>query len=226
MRQSAMRDVARARKQKRDYGQHNLVQYPVFVNPAPSSTEDLGLYDDDESTTTITVCDSVALVSPIKAAADIGVYSSATSHHHDAIPSALSTPPGLTLPGEFLILLELMPLTGLRLGIAGLPLLTSEPARLRDLFTVPQLGSRRLLSFLPSRYAQVSSVRYATDCIIAKLRQVTQPLDSRTRKGEMIMLQHYSNALKALQIAIDDENERLTAETLCAAELLGVFEVN
>jgi hypothetical protein len=43
--------------------------------------------------------------------------------------------------------------------------------------------------------------------------------------GEATVLLHYTKALRALQAALDDETQRMTPETLCATELLGVYEV-
>jgi hypothetical protein len=36
---------------------------------------------------------------------------------------------------------------------------------------------------------------------------------------------HYTKALKALQADLSDKNQWMKPETLCAAELLGAFEV-
>jgi len=38
-------------------------------------------------------------------------------------------------------------------------------------------------------------------------------------------LAQYSKALRALQVALNDEAQRYTPETLCATQLLGMFEV-
>lgn len=52
-------------------------------------------------------------------------------------------------------------------------------------------------------------------------------LNASTRNEELTnILQHYTSALRALQEAIDNNVQRITAETLCAAELMGIFKVN
>ncbi|RKP04735.1 hypothetical protein THASP1DRAFT_5879, partial [Thamnocephalis sphaerospora] len=84
---------------------------------------------------------------------------------------------------------------------------------------------RRFLSFIPSRYDHVSSLRYATDCIIAKLEQLMLPVERRTAQTNITVLLRYQRALKELQMALDSEEDRTSAETLCATQLLGVFEV-
>ncbi len=129
-------------------------------------------------------------------------------------------------PKTSLLLTSFTPLTGLRLGIPTLSHLTSEPARSKDLLlATPHLGSRKLLSFIPSRYGHVPLLRHATDCIIAKLRQLVHVSSPTSTHGEATILLHYTKALRALQRTLDDESERTTPETLLAVELLGILEV-
>ncbi|KAH8822050.1 hypothetical protein F5884DRAFT_110262 [Xylogone sp. PMI_703] len=227
MRQYAMKDVAVARRQRRDYGQYNLVQYPLFLEEG-DQTEDLPLPEEaqhDNNTSSRHNADVAASDRGGFTAPKRRRHHSTVSYRHTNILPAPSASLGLALPEDFSLLLNLTPLTGLRLGIATSAHLTSDPAQTRDLFSVPHLGSRKLLSFIPSRYAQVASLRHATDCVIAKLRQIMQSPDSRVANGEVTALLHYSKALKALRAAIADETQRVTPETLCAVVLLGIFEV-
>lgn len=142
-------------------------------------------------------------------------------------PIARALPPlGLNLPADFRILMELMPLTGLHLGIANLTHIIPEPLRTRQLLSTPQPGSRKLLSFLPCRYNQVPLLQHATDAVLAKLRcMVTaEPTTDLEDLSNASGLFYYNKALEAMQMALSDETERLRPETLFAAELLGVFE--
>ena len=66
---------------------------------------------------------------------------------------------------------------------------------------------------------------YAVDCVVEKIRQARSTVQSTDRINEARILQHYTKALRAVQAAIDDEVERTAPETLCATELLGVYEV-
>ncbi len=72
------------------------------------------------------------------------------------------------------LLLDLAPLTGLRLGIAAQPGQVVGGLKFRFATPPPRLGGRKLLSFIPSRYGQVSSLSCAADCVVAKLRQMIQ----------------------------------------------------
>ncbi|KAK4443459.1 hypothetical protein QBC34DRAFT_310890, partial [Podospora aff. communis PSN243] len=110
------------------------------------------------------------------------------------------------------LLLSLASLTGLRLGLA-----VCIPG-VRQ--TAVRLGSTKVFSFIPSRYGHVSALTCATDCVVAKRRAMV------TDGDEAEVLVRYSKALRALQVALDDdERERCAPETLCATLLLGVFEL-
>jgi hypothetical protein len=126
-------------------------------------------------------------------------------------------------PRDFELLVELMPLTGLRLGIATLAHLIPEASRSTNTLSLqPHTGNRKLLTFIPSRYDQVALLRHATDAVLAKLRQIVLP-DSSEDAGAKVLV-HYNKALRSLQAALNNEKERMMAETLCATELLTVFE--
>jgi hypothetical protein len=129
--------------------------------------------------------------------------------------------PSLVLPEDFFLLQQVMPLTGIRLGVASLSVF--DPTGHLD--STPHLGSRRLLTFIPSRYSEVTCLRHATDCVVAKLRFMLLLPERRTSNQETAVLLHYARALKALQAALDDDRLRKTPETLCATVLLGVYEV-
>ncbi|KAL7945383.1 hypothetical protein V8C42DRAFT_55866 [Trichoderma barbatum] len=194
IRQQAMKDTAMARRQRGDYGKHNMRQYPMFKGPNP-------LLDDYVA-------------------------------NHDEL-RRLHQPPSLSMPfafqdpmmpKEFSVLLNLMPLTGLRLGVGTLSHYLYEPTQPKDRIITAQASSQRLLSFIPSRYGHVSLLRHATDCVIAKLQYLSQREEDRPPKGDVKALMHYQKALKALQHALLDEREWAQPETLCATQLLGIFE--
>ncbi len=227
IRQRAMRDVAIARRQRGNYGQHNLRQMPLFV--------DLDHQDSGRRLTGDTETDDTRASTP---------HGKASPDTPDPIPkrrtggSAVWTPvrsvprcpasyAGMAMSPDAVLLLQLMPLTGLRLGTDTYSHL-SGPAgadRGADIFTSSYLGSRKLLSFIPSRYGAVASLSHATDCVVAKLRQMTMHPDRRHPNGEALVLLHYSKALRALQAGLSDKSQWMRPETLCAAELLGAFEV-
>lgn len=198
IRQQAMRDAAMARRQRGDYGKHNMRQYPVFVQPSDGHPP-----DDSEDN---------------RDPRDMG----------DFQPSSLSAPFAFQdplMPKQFAILLNLMPLTGLRLGVGTLSHYLYEPTQPKDHIITAQASSQRLLAFIPSRYGHVSLLRHATDCVIAKLQYESQPVEHRSPINDVKALSHYQRALKALQQALLDEREWAKPETLCATQLLGIFEV-
>ncbi|KAL7823753.1 hypothetical protein V8C26DRAFT_383739 [Trichoderma gracile] len=197
IRQQAMRDTAMARRQRGDYGKHNMRQYPVFIQPPDGHPA-----DDSKD-----IQDSTDM--------------------NDFQPSSLSAPFAFQdplMPKQFSVLLNLMPLTGLRLGVGTLSHYLYEPAQPKDRIITAQASSQRLLSFIPSRYGHVSLLRHATDCVIAKLQYESQPAEHRSAKSDVKALMHYQKALKALQQALLDEMEWAKPETLCATQLLGIFE--
>lgn len=92
--------------------------------------------------------------------------------------------------------------------------------------TLCNIEARRLFSYIPSRYGHVSTITYATDCLISKLKQTLGRRDSGSADRDLSTLRLYSKALRSLQEAIDDQKLRVTAETLCAVELLAICEVS
>ncbi|KAL7967964.1 hypothetical protein HDV63DRAFT_396082 [Trichoderma sp. SZMC 28014] len=196
IRQQAMRDTAVARKQRGDYGKHNMRQYPVFLSQTDGSKSLGSALDSDEQQ---------------RIRQSIDLY----------VPFSLQDP---RMPKEFSLLLNLMPLTGLRLGVGTLSHYLYEPTQPKDAIVTAQASSQRLLSFIPSRYGHVQLLRHATDCVIAKVQYISQPEENRSPKGDLKALMHYQKALQALQEALLDEREWAKPETLCATQLLGIFE--
>ncbi|KAH8121652.1 hypothetical protein LI328DRAFT_171448 [Trichoderma asperelloides] len=196
IRQQAMRDTAVARRQRGGYGKHNMRQYPVFISQpdGPETAKDAP--DSNE-------------LQRLRQSIDLYV------------PFSFQDP---SLPKQFSLLLNLMPLTGLRLGVGTLSHYLYEPTQPKDAIVSAQASSQRLLSFIPSRYGHVRLLRHATDCVIAKLQYLSQPEENRSIKGDLKALMHYQKALKALQEALLDEREWAKPETLCATQLLGIFE--
>lgn len=120
------------------------------------------------------------------------------------------------------------PLTVHHLGISTLSCFRPEMDCIgKTLGNMPSSAhERRLLSFIPSLYGHVPSVTYATDCIIARLQQLIRVKDGWSTSRDVASLKPYTKALTALQVAIDDQSLRTLPETLCAVQLLGIFEVS
>ncbi|KAH8890600.1 hypothetical protein GQ53DRAFT_650265 [Thozetella sp. PMI_491] len=119
------------------------------------------------------------------------------------------------------------PLTVLHLGISTLSYFGSETCCIaKTLSTMPtSVESRRLVAFIPSRYGRVPSVTYATDCLVLRLGQIARAGRLALKENDIATVKPYIKALRALQESIDDEDMRISPETLCASELLGLFEL-
>ena len=223
IRRQAMNHKAAEWKQKGGYRKRNLGQCPIFLEGSNETKDFLQVGKSLPET-----APSSRTGDQILSNWDMSTKSeqwqsqhAAVSCHRASSPPVLISNPELVVIKRFSLLLHLMPLTWPRLGI---PQFTGR----LDGFTTPlstqHVGSRKLLSFILSRYGHVPSLNHATDCVVAKLQQIMQPQDNRPA-GEANVLMHYSKALRTLQAALDDEAQRTTAETLCATELLGFFEV-
>lgn len=232
IRRQAMKNASAERKRTQSYGQHNLGQFPEFLDSSSCANGE----GDPVSTICLPQSTSSSLVgdrtSPRK-----DEPSESNTEQQQNQPAIVSSFHPYTYPiprmhPEFLvaerfsILLHLTQLTGLRLGIAQPAHSKSEPGSSGKSLHTPQHGSHKMLCFISSRYGQMTALSHATDCVVAKIQHMMQIPDCRsTAAGEAIVLLHYTKALRALQAALNDEKQRTTAETLCATELLGVFEV-
>lgn len=79
------------------------------------------------------------------------------------------------------------------------------------------------LEYLPARLGRNRALDSTIDCVARALRNLCLPADGRSNVG---ILQSYSKALKHLQKNLEDSGDYLSAETLCATQLLGIFEVS
>ena len=140
------------------------------------------------------------------------------------IPSLISSPSRHLVVAENFTILNLAPLTGLRLGVATLSFFTKDPGKIAQTLCTAIPGSRKFISCIPARYGQVSSVSHAVDCIVAKLRQAVRPATDAASTNNA-MLYHYVKALESIQHDLNDKHRWRSSETLCAVQLLGVFDV-
>ena len=221
-----MKDIATARKSKGDYGRFNLGQYPLLSNRDRLPNNEnlpLGNLRTPGSPLHRQRYRDAALESGNSKPRNRQEQNAPFSGQHVSLRRIPCS--GLLLSEGDFLLLKLVPLTGLRLGITTSSHLRSRTSKNRDHFTSSHLGTRKLLTFIPSRYHEVPLLRYATICVTVKLRQMLQGLDCWSIDGEALVLSHYNRAVKALRIALEDENDSMAPETLCAVELLSAFEV-
>lgn len=227
IRRRAMRHTASIRKQNGGYRKHNVSQLPMWLlqpdvrqdNPSSGAT---GMatdppptqYSDEEAQGTTVVARTEAT-----AASDTYWFTSLYYPPTDIFMRTMSQ--------NYSLLHLASPMTVLHLGISTLSYFRPDCTCVGEtLSKMPRhLKNRRLLSFIPSRYGLVSSLTHATDSIIARLDHIVRSKGIRSSEWDTVALKHYAKALKSLQEAIDDENLRMAPETLCAVELLGIFEV-
>lgn len=98
-----------------------------------------------------------------------------------------------------------------------------SPAEELSQYTLSQFHSLTLyIEFLPSRMGFNTTLDSAIDSIVSALRDLCR---SPSGKSSVATLTAYAQALAHLQDVIEDPIECLSAETLCATQLLGYFEV-
>lgn len=98
-----------------------------------------------------------------------------------------------------------------------------NPANMRnDHLTLNCANLAMYVEFLPSRLGYSSSLDSAIQCVVGALRDLTLPLEQRTPVTTLVS---YTKALKHLQRSIADAEQCQKSETLCATQLLGIFEV-
>lgn len=248
IRRQAMRDVAVDRRTRGRYGQANrqvnLRLYPVFVDSFVDIDDQTKMSKDKTKSEDASSQPgragrsgghkrlALSSYSPRPSPLPISTPSSSSFSRRLSLPRSISYPDGATTE-RFALLLNLVPLTGLRLGIGKLSSVKSDLVRVRAgeplSISASALGNPKLAHFIISRYGDVPALRYATDCVVDKLRQVLM----RSRGGGSPLPHHgkdptlllYNQALRAVQAALEDDTLRLGEETLCATELLAAFEV-
>jgi hypothetical protein len=116
-------------------------------------------------------------------------------------------------------ILNLSTLATLHVNRAGRAALSRNPYHL--IYQLKTFKQWSYLSFLPSRYGQIACLSDATDCVIARARQIISP----NRNWEAAVITFYCKALDSLQKALDSPSQRFKPEVLCATEILALYEV-
>ena len=233
IRHRASSHTAAARKRNGGYVKHNTRQFPIWL-PKPGSQEQdspprretpgstpQGIQNRDTyadgSAEAVTRCDD-EITNPYQLES-IARLASLLSHPLDCS--------GDTVCRIYPLLNLIAPLTVLHLGVTTLwhfrPDLWCISQTLATMPTRPDF--RPLLYYIPSRYGKVASITHATDSLVALLEQIVRTRGRWSPQWDAFSLKLYTKALRSLQEAIDDENQRLMPETLCAVELLAIFEV-
>jgi hypothetical protein len=77
-------------------------------------------------------------------------------------------------------------------------------------------------SYLPQRYGHSDCLDASIECALARVRQILTP---KSDNWDGIVMKLYIKALRDLRTALQCPKQRLASETLCATELLGIYEV-
>jgi hypothetical protein len=100
----------------------------------------------------------------------------------------------------------------------------SAVARNPDLLgTILGKQTSSYLHFVPSRYGHKPYLTAVVDCLIAKAHSTLHPHDT---KMSARVLKLYGQALRAVQMAVSDEEASRDADLLCAVQMLSFYEVS
>ena len=223
IRKQAMKKASAARRRDGNYGKHNLRQYPIFlydtdnpIKPA-DAPQQLNQAKAEEQADVETAKESAPAQEPhIKQSPD----SISKVILYESIPRSLSARGyELTSMKSDFDINDLSTLSTLHINRAARAALSQNPYHL-----IYQLRSHKqssYLSYLPSRYGQIPCLSDATDCVIARARQIISP----NRNWESAVISFYLKALNSLQKALDNPKQRFKPEVLCATEILALYEV-
>jgi hypothetical protein len=145
---------------------------------------------------------------------------SSSTHYRaiDRVPPYQLTLPQFNGTVEGAELLLLAPLTTIHIGRAAREYLSANLLR----FILPSRGEEAsYVTHVPCRLGHEVALDHAVQCVVAAFHALHSQSSSKQKT-----LSLYMCALKSLQQAIDDPERSLSAETLCATQLLCLFEVS
>jgi hypothetical protein len=202
-RREIMQKVAQKRKAEPKPRHPNSRQLPVFI----SGDENRASY---EHIQTLNVAKR-----PVRIRSD-GVYIQTDTTYLRAPASTYSA----ILAKTNLDFLDLSLLTSVGVGRYTGQKLLENPQTISHFF-----GGRNwsYFQYIPMRYQQSVLIRSATDSVLARVRHLLTPDDTR---WELFALSAYSRALSKLQDAMDSTSQQITADILCATQMLGLYEVS
>jgi hypothetical protein len=139
------------------------------------------------------------------------------------IQPPFSSPYSNLLVTEYFSILDLAPFTGLRLGATTLSFFTKDPSNIIKALSSSVPGSQKLLSFIFPRYGHALTLSLAVDCIVASLQQMI--INAESTSAQNIVLRQHTRVLECIQQDLNDRSQWMSSETLCAIQLLGLFDV-
>ena len=220
-----MKKASAARRRDGNYGKHNLRQYPVFILGDRKTAMELG---DQRKERQRNQAEHRARSKDTRRPNISGNERVVNRIATQLLLSPESLPPSPSLPAKDyelttakadFNLLDLSTLATLHIGRAVRASLSQNPYHL-----IHQLRSHQrwsYLTFLPSRYGQSKCLSDATDCVIARARQIISPWQN----WEAAVITFYVKALDSLQKALDCPKQRFQPDVLAATEILALYEV-
>jgi hypothetical protein len=230
IRRQAMKAVAAARRQAGQYGKHNLRQSAVSF-----AQTDLDL---SPTAVPIRIRDTrgAAVHKRSIAATDGGVEGRdqipnqanarpAADRQTDITLYSLTSPVPLTGIELFMKHYSVRPadlsaLTSIRMAPVAAQAFTTDPRTLKDLLSCRQWS---YFEYLYARYGHSPCLDDAIRCLIVASQAVLAP---SSKTSNAAVLSHYGTALKSLQKAINDPTRWSDPDTLCAANMLQLFDVS
>ena len=236
IRKQAMKKASAARKRNGTYGRNNLRQFPVFVynesvQPAaggPAARRAIyqppPVQQDSSSDSEDSSLNNKELVSNCVHGTNSTEYQPFVSELAltKFIPSSLPHTSYELLSMKYGInILDLSNLTTFHVGRATRKALLADPSQVVHLLRYNQWS---FFSYLPSSYESSAYVKYATDCVVARVRQILSP--NQAPIWDPVVISYYVKALNALQKALDCPKTRFKPEVLYAIEILALYEVS
>lgn len=232
IRKQAMKKASAARKRNGSYGKHNLRQFPVFINDTllqqPTISPESVSEDTSPQDTPSKKEDPPPLVNNriVPRYTHEKISSAEDDPRPGEIALARSIPTSLPQSAYELMtlkyginILDLSNLTTFHVSRATRKALLSNPSQVINLLRYNRWS---FFSYLQSSYEHNPCVRYAADCVVARVRQILSPSEDRWNS---VVISLYVKALIALQKALDCPKQRFSPEVLYATEILALYEV-
>ncbi|KAH8705618.1 hypothetical protein BGW36DRAFT_403159 [Talaromyces proteolyticus] len=110
-------------------------------------------------------------------------------------------------------------LTSIHIGAACKGIFAEEPTHLKGLLTCHE---KSYFSHLPQRFGQSACLDNALFCLVIKIASLMAPCSALSNT---LILAKYGKALATLQAALEGSASWTLADTLCAVEVLALFEI-
>ena len=231
IRKQAMSKAAAARKKQGNWGKRNLGQSVVVVLPESQKIRERVRSIDSKSGADHRLPSPPSSISSSESETEYAPMGR-ESEHEDTTPSLEqrltcihTVPPQMASTGYEMLrmqcnfdILDLSALTTFHVGRLTTDGLYKFPTGLIDILRCRQWS---YFSYIPSRYGHLSCLDDAARCVISRVRGW---LNGET-SPKATVLSLYSKALNSLQAAVNDSVLCTKPETLCATEVLSIYEV-